>query len=102
MLEETIVAIATPLGEGCIGVIRISGPGAIEIGRKVFRPKKNIDWHIKENYRLVYGHIINPQNEEMIDEVLLSVMRGPHSFTAHDVVEFSCHGRIVSLRRVLQ
>ncbi|MEG6510386.1 tRNA uridine-5-carboxymethylaminomethyl(34) synthesis GTPase MnmE [Desulforamulus ruminis] len=102
MLEDTIVAIATPLGEGSIGVIRISGPGAIEAGRKVFRPKKNINWHIKDNYRLVYGYIVNPQQEEIIDEVLLSVMRGPHSFTAEDVVEISCHGGIVPLRRVLQ
>lgn len=102
MLADTIVAIATPLGEASIGVIRISGPDAIAIGRRVFVPKKNKDWYIKDNYKLVYGHVVDPDTREVLDEVLLSVMRGPHSFTAEDVVEISCHGGIVPLRRVLQ
>ncbi|SHK53432.1 tRNA uridine-5-carboxymethylaminomethyl(34) synthesis GTPase MnmE [Desulforamulus aeronauticus] len=101
MLEDTIVAIATPLGEGSIGVIRMSGPKAIEIGYKVFCAKKNKNWFIKDNYKIIYGHVIDPQNNEILDEVLLSVMRGPHSFTAEDVVEISCHGGIVPLKRVL-
>ena len=102
MLEDTIVAIATPLGEGSIGVVRISGPEAIAVGRRVFQPKINQDWYIKENYKLVYGHVVEPDSREIIDEVLLSVMRGPRSFTAEDVVEISCHGGIVPLRRVLE
>ncbi|MCL4439694.1 MAG: tRNA uridine-5-carboxymethylaminomethyl(34) synthesis GTPase MnmE, partial [Firmicutes bacterium] len=102
MLEDTIVAIATPLGEGSIGVVRISGPEAIAVGRRVFQPKVNQDWYIKENYKLVYGHVVEPDSREIIDEVLLSVMRGPRSFTAEDVVEISCHGGIVPLRRVLE
>lgn len=102
MLEDTIVAIATPLGEGSIGVVRISGPEAIAVGRRVFQPKVNQDWYIKENYKLVYGHVVEPDSREIIDEVLLSVMRGPRSFTAEDVVEINCHGGIVPLRRVLE
>ncbi|SHF44392.1 tRNA modification GTPase trmE [Desulforamulus putei DSM 12395] len=102
MLDDTIVAIATPLGEGSIGVIRISGPEAIAVGRRVFQPKVNRDWYIKDNYKLVYGHVVDPDSREIIDEVLLSVMRGPRSFTAEDVVEISCHGGIVPLRRVLE
>ncbi len=101
MLEDTIVAIATPLGEGSIGVIRMSGPKAVEIGHKAFCAKKNKNWFIKDNYKIIYGHVIDPQSNEIVDEVLLSVMRGPHSFTAEDVVEISCHGGIVSLKRVL-
>lgn len=101
-MEDTIVAIATPLGEGSIGVVRISGPEAIAVGRRVFQPKVNQDWYIKENYKLVYGHVVEPDSREIIDEVLLSVMRGPRSFTAEDVVEISCHGGIVPLRRVLE
>ncbi|MEW6063708.1 MAG: tRNA uridine-5-carboxymethylaminomethyl(34) synthesis GTPase MnmE [Bacillota bacterium] len=102
MLEDTIVAIATPLGEGSIGVVKISGPEAIAVGRRVFQPKVNQDWYIKENYKLVYGHVVEPDSREIIDEVLLSVMRGPRSFTAEDVVEINCHGGIVPLRRVLE
>ena len=101
MLEDTIVAIATPLGEGSIGVIRMSGPKAIEIGHNAFRAKKNKDWYLNDNYKIIYGHIVDPQSEELLDEVLLSVMRGPRSFTAEDVVEISCHGGIIPLKRVL-
>ncbi|GAB6159133.1 tRNA uridine-5-carboxymethylaminomethyl(34) synthesis GTPase MnmE [Desulfotomaculum varum] len=101
MLNDTIVAIATPLGEGSIGVIRISGPEAIAVGRRIFQPKVNRHWYVKDNYKLVYGHVVDPATGEIIDEVLLSVMRGPRSFTAEDVVEISCHGGIVPLRRVL-
>lgn len=102
MLEDTIVAIATPPGEGSIGIIRISGKEAINIGRNVFTAKKNKDWYIKDNYKLVYGHVVDPKTNEIIDEVILSVMRGPHSFTAEDVIEISCHGGMIPLSRVLK
>ncbi|ABO51824.1 tRNA modification GTPase trmE [Desulforamulus reducens MI-1] len=102
MLDDTIVAIATALGEGSIGVIRMSGPDAITIGKKVFRPKYNKEWYQKDNYKIIYGHVINPETGEIIDEVLLSIMRGPKSFTAEDVIEISCHGGIIPLRKVLE
>ena len=102
MFDDTIVAIATALGEGSIGVIRISGPDALLIGKKVFLPKVNEDWYKRDNYKLVYGHVVEPNTKEIIDEVLLSVMRGPKSFTAEDIIEISCHGGIVPLRRVLE
>lgn len=102
MLDDTIVAIATPPGEGSIGIIRITGNDSISIGQKIFRPKKNKDWFIKDNYKLVYGHIVDPESNEVVDEVILSIMRGPKSFTAEDVIEISCHGGIVPLTRVLK
>ncbi|MEG6522717.1 tRNA uridine-5-carboxymethylaminomethyl(34) synthesis GTPase MnmE [Desulfotomaculum sp. 1211_IL3151] len=102
MFDDTIVAIATALGEGSIGVIRMSGPDALSLGNKVFKPKVNQDWYKRDNYKLIYGHIVEPNTGEIIDEVLLSVMRGPKSFTAEDVVEISCHGGIVPIRRVLE
>lgn len=102
MFDDTIVAIATVLGEGSIGVIRISGPDALSIGNKIFTAKVNKVWYKEDNYKLVYGHVVEPNTGEIIDEVLLSVMRGPKSFTAEDVIEISCHGGIVPLRRVLE
>lgn len=101
VLDDTIVAIATAMGEASIGIIRISGPAAVAIGKKIFIPHKNKNWYIGDNYKLVYGLVTEPESEEVLDEVLLSLMRGPHSFTAEDVVEISCHGGIIPLRRTL-
>ncbi|MDD4402937.1 MAG: tRNA uridine-5-carboxymethylaminomethyl(34) synthesis GTPase MnmE, partial [Desulfitobacteriaceae bacterium] len=79
MIEDTIAAISTPLGEGGIGIVRISGPDAAEITGKIFRAghKKNF---LKENRRLVYGHIIDRKGEDL-DEVLLCYMKAPHTYT---------------------
>lgn len=102
MLEDTIAAIATPLGESGIGIVRISGEKAIELARKVFIPAKKKEWWRDSGYRLVYGHVVDPETNEVIDEVLLGLMRGPHSFTREDVVELNCHGGVAPLRKTLE
>jgi len=100
--EDTIAAISTPLGEGGIGIVRVSGPEAIPVSQKVFRPKKNEAWSEGPGYRLVYGFVVDPQNGVVIDEVLLSLMRAPYSYTTEDVVELNCHGGIVAVKKVLE
>lgn len=102
MVDDTIAAIATPLGEGGIGIVRISGPEAINIGKTVFKAKYNHNWFDGPGFRMVYGHIINPKTNETVDEVILSLMRKPKSFTGEDVVEINCHGGILPLRKILE
>ena len=98
MREDTIAAIATAAGEGGIGIVRISGENALDILKKIFEPaSKSI-----KNRMLSYGHIINPENGKIIDEVMSVYMKGPHSYTAEDVVEIQCHGSSVSLRKILE
>lgn len=98
-LDDTIAAISTPLGEGGIGIVRMSGSDSVTILQKIFRRAKG---ERLESYRLHYGHIIDPDTEEKVDEVLVSYMKAPHSYTRQDVVEINCHGGIVPLRRVLE
>ena len=100
MIEDTIAAISTPLGEGGIGIVRISGKNAADIAGKIFRPGSKINF-INENRRLIYGHIVD-ENELEIDEVLLCYMKGPQTYTREDIVEIHCHGGIVPLRKVLE
>ncbi len=102
MLGDTIAAIVTPPGEGGVGIIRISGPAALEIAGHFFRPKYRQDLRKGPSFRLVYGHIVDPKNGEVVDEVLLALMRAPRSYTREDVVEIHGHGGIVPLRQVLE
>lgn len=102
MLEDTIAAIATPLGEGGIGIVRISGSEARNIAQKIFKPKYNVNWSKGPGFRMVYGHIVNPKTNELLDEVILSLMIKPKSFTGEDVVEINCHGGIIPLRKILE
>lgn len=102
MLHDTIAAIATPPGEGGIGIVRISGVRAIEIAGRLFQPAGDRDWQSGPGYRLHYGYLMDPENGEAVDEVLLSLMRAPRSYTREDVVEINGHGGIVPLRRILQ
>jgi len=99
-LDDTIAAISTPLGEGGIGIVRLSGPEALSIVEGLFRPHR--PGQKLRSYRLHYGHIIDPADGTVVDEVLVSYMRAPYSYTRQDVVEINCHGGIVPLRRVLQ
>jgi tRNA modification GTPase len=99
-LDDTIAAISTPLGEGGIGIVRISGKEALKIADKIFRgklPPSQIPSHTVN-----YGEIVNPKIEEIIDEVLLTVFRAPKSYTAEDLVEISCHGGVLVLSKVLE
>ncbi|ACV65028.1 tRNA modification GTPase TrmE [Desulfofarcimen acetoxidans DSM 771] len=102
MLEDTIAAIATPLGEGGIGIVRISGTESIIIAEKIFRSLKEKDWVKNLNYGLIYGYIVDPFNNSIVDEVLLSVMRAPNSYTRENIVEINCHGGLVPLRKTFE
>jgi tRNA modification GTPase len=99
-LNDTIAAISTPLGEGGIGIIRISGKDAIKIADKIFRGKLAVSQI--SSHTVHYGEIIEPKTEEVIDEVLLTVFRAPKSYTAEDLVEISCHGGYLVLSKVLE
>ncbi len=98
-LDDTIAAIATPPGEGGIGIIRLSGPDAVSIAAKLFQPTQSIDLQTAESHRLYYGHMV--VDGETLDEVLLAIMRAPHSYTHEDVVEIQGHGSPVILRTIL-
>jgi tRNA modification GTPase len=95
---DTIAAISTPLGEAGIGIVRLSGSEAEAIARRLFRPHHpRPSW---QSHRLYLGHIVGLQGE-IIDEVLLSLMRAPHTYTREDVVEINCHSGYGVLRRIL-
>lgn len=98
--EDTISAIATALGEGSVGIIRISGQNSLDIVNQLFKAKsgKKINEYPKNT--LVYGQIID-ENEEIVDEVLVVYMQAPHSYTAEDVVEIQAHGGVQSLKKIL-
>ncbi|MFC2661651.1 MAG: tRNA uridine-5-carboxymethylaminomethyl(34) synthesis GTPase MnmE [Eubacterium sp.] len=99
-MDDTIAAISTPPGEGGIGIIRISGEESLSILKQIFRTpsgKPNMKDHL-----LVYGHIIDPEEGKVIDEVLSVYMKAPRTYTAEDVVEIDCHGGMVPLRKILQ
>ena len=96
-MNDTIVAISTTMGVGAISIIRLSGKEAISMVNKSFKGK-----NLEEvaTHTINYGHIYD--NDELIDEVLVSVMKGPRSFTAEDVVEINCHGGIITTNRILE
>jgi len=94
-MEDTIAAIATPLGSGGIAIIRVSGSKAIDIVNSIFEH----DLNKQDSNLLELGNIIN--NNQIIDEVMVSVMRKPKSFTAEDVVEINCHGGIIVTNQIL-
>ncbi len=104
MNTDTIAAIATALSNSGIGIIRISGNHAVEIGNKLFRTPhgrqilKNV-----ESHTIHYGFIVeDPKGQDILDEVMVSVMRAPRSFTAEDTVEISCHGGVLVMQRILE
>ena len=99
---DTICAIATALGEGGIAIIRISGDKALEIISKIFRAKSGIDIKEMKTYTMRYGNIIDYETEDLIDEVIVSYMKGPKSFTAEDTIEINCHGGVMSTNKVLE
>lgn len=101
-MNDTIAAIATPLGEGGIGIVRISGPRAIAVADEVFESVRGISLQLSPSHRIYYGWIKSPQDGRIIDEVLVTVMRAPRTFTREDVVEINCHGGIKPLEQVLQ
>jgi len=101
-LEDTIAAISTPSGEGGIGIVRLSGKDAISIASRIFRSPRESRPLQARSHTILHGFIIDPDDSSVIDEVLLSVMRAPHSYTREDVVEINCHGGMLPLRKVLE
>ncbi|HXL04513.1 MAG TPA: tRNA uridine-5-carboxymethylaminomethyl(34) synthesis GTPase MnmE [Bacillota bacterium] len=100
--RETIAAISTPLGEGAIGIVRVSGDRAFAIAKKVFRDSSGLHERELKPWGVRYGSIVDCETGEYIDEALAIAMPAPHSFTREDVVEFSCHGGVAVLTRVLE
>ena len=95
-MNDTIAAISTALGVGAISIIRVSGDKSIEIVNKIF----DKDLEKVKSHTIVYGHIVD--NKNIIDEVLVSVMRSPKTFTTEDVIEINCHGGIATTNKVLE
>ena len=116
--SDTIAAIATSGGKGGIGIVKISGANAFAVARAIFRPmdrqreskagdvaaprvEKGRTYEF-ESHRLYYGHILDPEDGKILDEVLLSAMKAPHTYTREDVVEINAHGGAVVLHTILQ
>ena len=98
---DTIVAISTAPGEGAIGIVRISGDLAISIASSIYQcGTKQLEE--QKTHTIHYGHIVDPKSGEVYDEVMVSVLRAPKTFTREDIVEINCHGGIVAINRVLQ
>jgi tRNA modification GTPase len=102
MFDDTIVAISTPPGEGGIGIVRLSGDRALKIANKVFKKKDGGKASGLKSHTIHYGRIVSGRNGRTIDEVLLTVMRSPKSYTREDIVEINCHGGMQSTKNVLE
>ncbi|MDO5303216.1 MAG: tRNA uridine-5-carboxymethylaminomethyl(34) synthesis GTPase MnmE [Clostridia bacterium] len=98
-MEDTIAAIATALGEGGIGIIRISGENSKSVLKKIFKPANPASL---ENRKMAYGNIVDPTTGKIVDEVLCVYMKSPKTYTMEDVVEINCHGGMVPLRKTLE
>lgn len=98
-MEDTIAAIATPSGTGSIGIIRVSGPRSRDIASLIFRPSNKTEGF--NSHRLYHGDIISPDTGRVIDEVLISFMMKPRSYTGEDILEINCHGSAFILQSVL-
>lgn len=96
---DTITAISTPPGEGAISIVRLSGDDSLAIIQRVFKGK---DLSKVASHTINYGHIVDPKDQAVVDEVMVSVMRAPKTFTREDVIEINCHGGIVATNRILQ
>jgi len=99
MLLDTIAAISTPRGEGGISIVRMSGQDSLNILEKIFKPKNKEVSELK-NYSINYGHIID--NEHIVDEVLVSIMKAPNTYTREDIIEINCHGGYLVTEKVLE
>lgn len=99
---DTIAAIATVLGEGGISIIRISGSKSLDIVDSIFKGKNNRNLMDIKPYSMRYGFIIEKETEDVLDEVLVTYMKGPRSYTAEDTVEINCHGGVTPTKRIFQ
>lgn len=101
MMEfDTIAAISTPMGEGAIAIVRLSGPQAVATADRVYRGANQL--LEVPTHTIHYGKLVDHETEQVVDEVMVSVMRAPKTFTREDVVELNCHGGVVAVNRVLE
>ena len=100
MQFETISSISTPVGEGAIAIVRLSGEDAIEIADRLYKGAKKLS--DTDSHTINYGHIIDPKTGETVEEVMVALMRAPKTYTREDIVEINCHGGIHTVNRVLQ
>ncbi|MCL4385358.1 MAG: tRNA uridine-5-carboxymethylaminomethyl(34) synthesis GTPase MnmE [Cyanobacteria bacterium] len=100
MEEDTITALATKAGESAVNIIKISGNNSIEIAQKIFKSKSQRKLQELKTYSMIYGNIYD-ENGDIIDEVIISIMKTPHSYTREDVVEINCHGGIAAVNKIL-
>ncbi len=100
MQFETISSISTPVGEGAIAIVRLSGEDAIEIADRLYKGAKKLT--DIESHTINYGHIVDPKTGETVEEVMVALMRAPKTYTREDIVEINCHGGIHTVNRVLQ
>ncbi|MGA1875517.1 MAG: tRNA uridine-5-carboxymethylaminomethyl(34) synthesis GTPase MnmE [bacterium] len=99
---DTIAAISTAVGQSAIGIIKISGPVSVETAQRLFLSKGQKDLMNVPSHTIHYGYIVDPSSGVKIDEVLISLMRSPHSYTREDVVEINCHGGKIPLLKILE
>ena len=98
--NDPIAAISTPVGEGGISIIRISGEDAVAVAKRLYHGSKDLAQ--VASHTINYGHIVDPDTGAEVDEVMVSVMRAPHTYTCEDVVEINCHGGLLATNRILQ
>lgn len=96
---DTIAAISTPVGQGGISIIRISGDDAIKVAKKLYHGK---DLDKVDSNTINYGHIVDPKTQVTVDEVMVSIMKAPKTYTKEDIIEINCHGGIVATNKILQ
>jgi tRNA modification GTPase len=104
MEQETIAALATPFGVGGIGIIRLSGPRAIEVAQVLYHSKNpgSLSGGHFPSHRMLYGQIVAPKSKKIIDEVLLVAMKAPRSYTREDVVEIHSHSGPIVLQAIIK
>lgn len=101
-IDDTIAAIATAPGEAGIGIVRISGDKSIDLIDKIFRSKEGKKLSEYKARRITYGYIIDPKTDKRVDEVLVSYMKGPNTYTKEDVIEINCHGGMIPVKNILE
>ncbi|MFC3419306.1 tRNA uridine-5-carboxymethylaminomethyl(34) synthesis GTPase MnmE [Salinicoccus hispanicus] len=100
MQLETISSISTPVGEGAIAIVRLSGIDAVEIADRLYKGAKSLS--SVDSHTINYGHIMDPDTQESVEEVMVAIMRAPRTYTREDIVEINCHGGVHTVNRVLQ
>ena len=96
--RDTIAAISTALGEGAIGIVRMSGGDALVMANQLF---KGVNLLTQPSHTIHYGHIVDPESKQIIDEVMVTLLRAPKTYTREDVVEINCHGGIMAVQAIL-